>query len=116
MKDDGEIMNKTNLILPSDKLFTTSVRLTVMILLLNHKKINFTDLQKLLQLTPGNLDHHLRKLEEAQHVKTYKKLSSLRKPLTIVEITDNGRKDFIEYIKKFKDVLDNIVLSSEANG
>ncbi|MFX0087684.1 MAG: transcriptional regulator, partial [Candidatus Hodarchaeota archaeon] len=105
----------TKLILPNDTLFTTSVRLTIMILLLNHKKINFTEMQKLLQLTPGNLDHHLRKLVDAHYVKTYKKLSSLRKPLTMVEITDNGKKDFIEYIKKFKDVLDNIVISSEAN-
>lgn len=111
---DGEIMNKTDLILPSDKIFITSVRLTIMLLLLNHKKINFTELQKLLHLTPGNLDHHLRKLEDAHYVKTYKKLSSLRKPLTMIEITDKGKSDFIRYIKKFKDVLDNIVVSSEA--
>ncbi|MFX0141554.1 MAG: winged helix-turn-helix domain-containing protein, partial [Candidatus Hodarchaeota archaeon] len=67
-------MNKTNIILPTDGLFTTSVRLTIMILLFNHKKINFTELQKLLNLTSGNLNHHLKKLENANYVKTYKKL------------------------------------------
>ncbi len=106
-------MDKTNLTLPSNELFTTSVRLTIMILLLSHKKINFTELQKLLHLTPGNLDHHLKKLETAKYVKTYKKLSSLRRPLTFVEITPHGKTAFEDYLTNLRDVLNRIVLSSE---
>ncbi len=105
-------MDKTNLTLPSNELFTTSVRLTIMILLLSHKKINFTELQKLLHLTPGNLDHHLKKLETAKYVKTYKKLSSLRRPLTFVEITPHGKSVFEEYITELRDVLNKLVLLS----
>ena len=60
-------------ILSTDKPFSTSNRLTIMILLFIHKKINFTELQKLLNLTPGNLDYHLRKLERAHLIKGYKK-------------------------------------------
>lgn len=112
-KDDGDLMDKTTQTLPSNELFITSVRLTIMILLFNHKKINFTELQKLLKLTPGNLDHHLKRLEGANYVKTYKKLSSLRRPLTLVEITPYGKKSFEEYITNLRDVLNNIVLSSE---
>lgn len=86
-----------------------------MILLLNHNKVNFTELQKLLQLTPGNLDHHLKKLEAANYVKTYKKLSSLRRPLTMVEITAHGKKAFEEYIKNLREILNRMVLPSESD-
>ena len=83
-------MKKTDLILPEDKLFTPSIRLTLMILLLTHKKINFTELQKLLNLTPGNLDHHLKKLEKAGYVKVYKKLSHLRSGSLVLSIIEGG--------------------------
>ena len=106
-------MDKSNLALPSDELFTTSVRLTIMILLFSHKKINFTELQKLLHLTPGNLDHHLKRLETAEYVKTYKKLSSLRRPLTMVEITPQGKAAFEDYITNLREVLNKLDLSSE---
>lgn len=106
-------MDKSKLILPNDELFTTSVRLTIMILLSNNKKINFTELQKLLNLTSGNLDHHLRKLETANYLKTYKKLSHLRRPLTNVEITPHGKQAFEAYIKNLRDVLDALHSNDE---
>ena len=94
---------------PNDDIFTTSVRLTIMILLCNHKKAVFMDLQKLLQITPGNLDHHIRKLEEAKYVKTYKQIFP-RRPLTIVEITELGKNSIREYIKSFQNVMNKIEL------
>ncbi|MCK4849284.1 MAG: transcriptional regulator [Candidatus Heimdallarchaeota archaeon] len=106
-------MNKRELILPKDKLFTPSIRLTIMILLLTHKKINFTELQKLLALTPGNLDHHIKKLEKSGYVKTYKKLSPWRKPLTLIEITSTGKLSFESYLTNFRDILNKITLPSE---
>ncbi len=108
-------MDKTDLILPEDKLFTPSIRLTIMILLLSHKKINFTELQKLLKLTPGNLDHHLKKLEKAGYVKTYKKLSPWRSPLTLIELTSSGKRSFKSYLRNFRDILNKISLSSESD-
>ena len=107
-------MNKTNFILPEDKLFAPSTRLTIMILLLNHKKINFTELQKLLDLTPGNLDHHVKKLEKAGYVKVYKKLSPLRSPLTFIEVNSTGKLSFESYLKNFRNILNKIKLSSES--
>ena len=106
-------MNTRDLILPEDKLFTPSIRLTIMILLLTHKKVNFTELQKLLNLTPGNLDHHLTKLEKAGYVKTYKKLSPWRSPLTLIELTSSGKQTFVSYLRNFRDILNKISLSSE---
>ena len=108
-------MDKEKLILPEDKLFSPSIRLTIMILLLTHKKINFTELQKLLSLTPGNLDHHLKKLEKANYIKTYKKLSSWRKPLTQIKITPTGKQSFENYLKNFRDILNKIGLPSESD-
>ena len=107
-------MNDSNLILPEDKLFTPSIRLTIMILLLTHKKINFTELQKLLKLTPGNLDHHLKKLEKSGYIRTYKKLSPLRSPSTLIELTSSGKQSFESYLKNFRDILNKINLSSES--
>jgi len=106
-------MDKPELILPENKLFTPSIRLTIMILLLTHKKINFTELQKLLSLTPGNLDHHLRKLEKASYVRIFKKLSPLRSPLTLIEMTPTGKLSFENYLKNFKEILNNITFSCE---
>ena len=108
-------MDKTDLILPENKLFTPSIRLTIMILLLTHKKINFTELQKLLSLTPGNLDHHLKKLEKASFIRTYKKLSPWRRPLTQIEITPTGKQSFENYLKNFMDILNKIGLPSESD-
>ena len=107
-------MNNSNLILPENKLFAPSIRLTIMVLLLTHKKINFTELQKLLNLTPGNLDHHLKKLEKAGYVKVYKKLSHLRRPLTLIEITSTGKLSFESYLKNYRDILNKIKLSSDS--
>jgi DNA-binding MarR family transcriptional regulator len=99
--------------LPEDKLFSPTIRLTIMILLLTHKKINFTELQKLLGATSGNLDHHVKKLEKVGFVGTYKKLSPLRKPLTFIKITSTGKKSFESYLKNFRDMLNKIRLPSE---
>ncbi len=96
-------------ILPTDKPFSTSVRLTIMILLYIHQRINFTDLQKLLNLTPGNLDHHLRKLEQEGYIRRYKKLSAIRKPLTMVELTIEGKIDFKEYLISLHDLLNDLL-------
>ncbi len=41
------------------------LRFNVMLLLYTYDRLGFTRMQKLLQSTPGNLDHHLKKLIEA---------------------------------------------------
>jgi len=102
-------MNRENNILPSDKIFTTSIRLTIMLILFSHKKILLNELKSILELTSGNLDHHLRKLETAGYVRTRKSLFPTRL-LTIVEITTEGFDAFKEYLSKMKEVLNQIPL------
>ena len=78
-----------------------------MILLYTHKKINFTDLQNLLGLTPGNLGHHLKKLESADYVTIYKAITPFR-PITMVKITSLGLDNFKVYIENLKDLLNDL--------
>ena len=70
-------------ILEKEEIFSAPPRLTIMLLLYLHRKTGFTEMQKLLQLTPGNLDHHIRKLKQFGYVITRKAFSW--RPLTIVE-------------------------------
>ena len=100
-------MDKSGLVPSNDELFPTSVRLTIMILLTTHKKLGFTELQKLLHLTPGNLDHHVKKLIEANYVKTRRSLLTGR-ALTVIEITKHGEVSFKEYIKELRNKLERI--------
>ena len=91
-------------ILPQDGIFNTSVRLSVMLILIKYKKANFTRLQILLQVTAGNLDFHLSKLEEVHYIERKKSFLTGRLS-TMIEITYEGKKVFIEFLKKFKHIL-----------
>ena len=58
--------------------------------------ITFPRLQELLGLTAGNLSTHLRKLEDAGYVVS-EKTFRLRKPVTYVALTKEGRDAFTTY-------------------
>ena len=92
----------------SDKggVFSAQQRFTIMLLLYLHKNVGFTELQNLLQLTPGNLDYHLRKLEEVGYVKTRHVLAW--RPLKVVEISKQGAQDFREYAVSLRRLLEKI--------
>lgn len=59
------------------------------------ERITFTRLQELLDMTPGNLITHLRKLQEAGYVAMDK--GAGRSPVTTVALTDRGRVAFDDY-------------------
>jgi len=77
-----------------------------MFLLYLHKRAGFTELQKLLQLTPGNLDHHVRKLEEIGYVKTRHVLDW--RPLKIIEISKAGAYAFRDYAVNLRKLLEPV--------
>lgn len=63
--------------------------------------INFPSLQKLLEMTAGNLSTHLRKLEDAGYLvitKTYRG----RTPVTYVALSKNGRQAFAKYTEALR--------------
>ena len=57
----------------------------------------------MLGFTPGNLDHHLRKLKQAGHIKIEKII--LWRPLTVVEVTNQGITTFRNFSNFMKDIL-----------
>ena len=88
------------------EVFSAQPRFTIMFLLYIHRKIGFTELGKLLQLTPGNLDYHIRKLKEAKLVQDRKIISW--RPLVVIEITHEGTQAFREYTIQLRKLLETI--------
>ena len=92
---------------PLHEIFSFSVRFNIMLILHVHKKIDFTKLQKLLNLTSGNLSHHLSKLSENGFITTNKMLF-LARPTSVIHITEKGKESFALYLMQFKSILDDI--------
>ena len=67
-------------------------------------QIDFTELQKLLELTPNNLSTHLVKLENAGYVEVTKEFVK-RRPKTWVAITDAGMEAFRRHVTALEKVL-----------
>ena len=93
-------------VLERGELFSAQHRFTIMFLLYLHRKAGFTERQTLLEVTPGNLDHHLRKLTEAGYVKTSHVLDW--RPLKMVEITSRGAEEFRDYAAGMRELLEYI--------
>ena len=70
-------------------------------------RIAFTKLQKLLEMTAGNLSTHLRRLENAGYVEVTKTIEG-RSPATYVGITPEGRTAFARYRKTLTDLLSGL--------
>ncbi|MFX1517806.1 MAG: transcriptional regulator [Promethearchaeota archaeon] len=101
----GNVIQPSKIILKKE-IFTDHPRFTIMFLIFLNKTVGFTELQRLLKLTPGNLDHHIKKLEKAGYVKIRKKISW--RPLNVVEITDQGVEAFRNYTSDLKQMLEKI--------
>ena len=93
-------------VLDRGDVFTAQQRFSIMFLLYFHGKVGFTELQRLLGVTPGNLDHHLRRLVGEGYVKTSHVLDW--RPLKMVEITSLGAKRFREYAIEMRNLLNLI--------
>lgn len=67
-------------------------------------EIAFPKLQKLLDMTAGNLSTHLRKLEDAGYVRVTKTFAG-RRPVTYLALTTAGRGAFEDYTATLTDLL-----------
>ncbi|MBU6999091.1 MAG: transcriptional regulator [Theionarchaea archaeon] len=77
------------------------VRLGIMILLKRKPRMIFSEIQKVLQLTSGNLNSHLNHLERSGYISMKKGLLS-KGPRTIVEITTAGEEELKTYLSRLK--------------
>jgi DNA-binding MarR family transcriptional regulator len=70
----------------------------------NGDSLAFTRLQDILELTPGNLITHLRKLEDARYV-TSQTTGNGRASRTTIALTDQGRAALDAYTEALRDLL-----------
>jgi DNA-binding MarR family transcriptional regulator len=83
----------------------TRLRILVTLAALNDgDTLSFTRLQDMLDLTPGNLISHLRKLEEAGYVSSEKSGNGVAS-LTTVTLTHSGRAALGAYTRALRDLL-----------
>jgi DNA-binding MarR family transcriptional regulator len=68
---------------------------------------DFLFLQNQLQMTPGNLSSHLKKLEEAGYVEIVKEFLE-RKPHTALKLTEKGRNAFKAYQQNLRQVFTDL--------
>lgn len=88
-----------------ERLFHEPARLAILALLVNEPRgLSFTELRDRLDLTFGNLDRHLKTLSEGGVIEVVKRTGSGR-PQTTVSLSEEGRRQFIEYLDSLEAVL-----------
>ncbi|WP_297437282.1 transcriptional regulator [Thermococcus sp.] len=89
--------------LAKNHILGSPIRLGIMLYLLPREKALFKELLDVLEVTPGNLDSHLKTLEKANYVEIYKVLAD--RPRTAVRITGEGIEKTGEYLRALKEAL-----------
>ncbi len=82
------------------------IRLAIMLYLLPRERVLFRDLLGVLDVTPGNLDSHLKTLERAGYVEIYKVIAD--RPRTAVRITEKGAEETAEYLRTLREILSRV--------
>ena len=80
-------------------------RLAMALYLLSRERATFSSLRKALKLTPGNLEFHLKALEEAGIIRTYYGFG--KRPRKFVEITEEGVEELKEVLRILREVIEN---------
>ncbi len=87
-----------------DKVIHERTRLAIVSALAAQAKIDFVSLKKLLHLSDGNLNAHLRVLENSGYIEV-EKLFVKRKPKTLYSLTRKGMKTFRQYISDLEKIV-----------
>jgi DNA-binding MarR family transcriptional regulator len=102
----------TNTLEPLDPLIHVPARLRILVTLaaLNEgDTLSFTRLQNMLDLTPGNLITHLRKLEEAGYLSTEKTGHGVWSRTTVT-LSNRGRAALGTYTAALRELLEGLAL------
>ena len=84
-----------------DNMLHSRIRLAIVSILVSVDDAEFTYLRDQIGATDGNLNTHLKKLEEAEYINVNKKFVD-RKPYTYYSITKKGREAFVYYIEELE--------------
>lgn len=87
-----------------DDVIHSRIRLAIMSILIGVEQADFVFLRNQVKATDGNLCIHLRKLEQAGYIFMEKRFEN-RKPVSIYQITDKGRKAFEIYLERLSKIL-----------
>ena len=90
-----------------DPLIHAPSRLRVMTYLYVVDSIDFVYLKRVTGMSWGNLSTHLTKLEQAGYIRISKSFQD-KKPKTMIQMTDEGRKAFRRYKDDMQQVLGNL--------
>ena len=97
-----------------ERVMHEKARLGMLTSLMAHPQgLLFGDLKELCLLTDGNLNRHLKVLQEAGLVEVWKGTKQNR-PQTLCRITATGRKRFLEYIEALERVIADAAEAAEA--
>jgi DNA-binding MarR family transcriptional regulator len=103
IEDDGRLQALSGL----DPLVHSPARLMVMTYLYVVEKIDYVYLQRVTELSWGNLSKHLTKLEEAGYLETEKTFQG-KKPHTSIHLTEKGRRAYRDYKDSIQQVLGSL--------
>lgn len=107
MADHQEQNPEENPLVGIDPLIHAPARLMVITYLYVVESLDFVYLKRVSGLSWGNLSTHLTKLEDAGYV-SIKKTFQDKKPHTMIQLTELGRKAFREYKDDMQQVLGNL--------
>lgn len=85
-------------------LLHSQLRLAVMSILMNVEEADFVYLREKTESTAGNLSVQIDKLSSAKYITVTKGFTG-KKPRTVCQITEQGRKAFEEYVDALKQYL-----------
>ncbi|MHA1866477.1 transcriptional regulator [Candidatus Pacearchaeota archaeon] len=107
-EESSEEKNVLKEVASVDDIIHTPVRLAIMIFLLPKEKALFTEVQKVLDLTAGNLSSHIKRLEEHGLIEVQKAFIKA-KPTTILYLTEKGVNSIQKYANLMTTVLTTIL-------
>lgn len=89
-----------------ERAFHEPKRLAIMSALIgsDDQEMLFNELKRICGLTDGNLNRHLKMLEEAGAV-AFRKTAGPSRPQTVVSLTQPGRRGFLAYLAALETVL-----------
>ena len=103
-KENKDTQSDINPIDELDRIIHEPARLKIMTHLFVVDSGDFIYLMNKTGLTRGNLSAHMRKLEEAGYIEVTKQFVD-RKPLTLLNLTESGRKAFKDYHSTLSQIL-----------
>lgn len=97
-----------------DRVMHEKARLGILTSLVsNPDGLLFGELKELCSLTDGNLSRHLQALEDAGLVEIWKSFRQ-RRPQTLVRISADGKKRFLDYLEELERVLKDAQTAKKA--